>query len=107
MAIREIPLRSDIKSYNFRVDLDNRTFTLDISFYDRAQIWLMNILDDTGEMLISGIPLFPKMFLIDKYQHDARLPQGKLFVESLVSEDANPTADNLGQDVILLYEDVA
>ncbi len=105
MATREIPLNSDIAAFDFKLDLDNRPFTFDIKFNTRMSVWFLSILDDAGVVLLGDIPLFPKLPLIDKYQHDARLPQGVLFLINLVSEDENPTRDNLGTDVVLLYED--
>jgi len=105
MAIREIPLRNDIAAYTFTIDLDNRTFKFEFRFNDRSGIWHFDIFNDADEIILAGIPLFVKQLLIDIYKHDVRLPQGNLFAQNLVSEDDPPNRDNLGTDVVLLYED--
>lgn len=105
MAIREIPLRNDIASYTFTIDLDNRTFKFAMKFNDRTELWSFDIFNDADILLLGGIPFYVKQVLIDQYQHDLRLPQGILFAENLVNPDDPPTRDNIGIDVILLYQD--
>lgn len=105
MAIREIPLRNDIAAYTFSIDLDNRPFKFELRFNDRTELWSFDILNDSDEILIGGIPIFTKQLLIDRYQHDQRLPQGVLFAQNLVNPDDPPNRFNIGIDVILLYED--
>ena len=107
MAIREIPLNSDISAFSFLVDLDNITFGFRFIFNDRTGLWGFDIQDSAGIPLLVGIPLFSKQLLIDKYQHIAGLPQGNLFAQNLVDENAPADRDNLGTDVILLYEDAS
>ena len=105
MATREIPLRNDTAAYSFSIDLDNRPFKLELRFNDRTALWSLDIFNDADELLLAGIPLFTKQFLIDRYQHDQNLPQGNLFMENLVNPDDPPNRDNIGIDVVLLYED--
>lgn len=107
MAIREIPLRNDIAAYTFSVDLDNRPFKFRMKFNDRTGLWSFDIFNDADVILLGGIPLFVKQLLIDKYQHNLRLPQGNLFAQNLVNPDDPPNRDNIGIDVILLYEDAS
>lgn len=107
MAIVEIPLRNDIAAYTFSVDLDNRTFTFDMKFNDRTGLWSFDILNDAGETLVGGVPLFVKQLLLSRYKHDTRLPQGNLFAQNLVNEDEPPGRDNIGTDVVLLYDEVS
>ena len=105
MAIRQIPVRNDIPAYNFRINLDNRPFLLSFSFNDRRNRWTLNMADEAGTELLNGITLFTKIPLIDKYQHDIRLPQGNLFALNLVNDGVPPTRDNLATDVQLFYEE--
>ena len=105
MAIREIPLRNDLANYTFSIDLDNRPFKFEFKFNDRTGLWTFDIFNDADEILLGGIPFFVKQFLIDRYQHDQALPQGNLFGENLVNPDDPPNRDNIGIDVVLLYED--
>ncbi len=105
MAIREIPLRNDIAAYTFSVDLDNRSFSFELRFNDRTNLWSLDILNDSDVLLLGGIPLYSKQLLLDRYQHDQRLPQGNLFIENLVNPNLAPDRNNIGIDAILLYED--
>jgi len=106
MAIREIPLPNDVGAFSFLIDLDNRTFNFIFRFNDRTGLWGFDIQDVAGTVLLGGIPLFSDQLLIDKYQHDARLPQGNLFAQDLVNVDLPATRDNLGIDIVLLYDEV-
>jgi len=107
MAIRELPLDSTISSFTQKMDLDGRPFTFRFRFNDRTDRWGFDISDDAGTVLIAGIPLFVKQLLIDRYQSNPALPQGSLFAINQVNPDDPPTRDNLGTDVLLLYDEVA
>lgn len=106
MAIREIPLDSANSSFIQKVELDGRPFSFRFKFNDRTELWSIDISDDAGVLLVAGIPLFVKQLLIDRYQHKEGLPQGSLFAINQVDEDLPPTRDNLGVDVLLLYDEV-
>lgn len=107
MAIREIPITPGVLAFSFKVDLDNRPFEFIFSFNSRSQIWTFDIKDDAGTTLLYKVPIFVKSVLLDQFKHDTRLPQGKLFAINLVDENASPTDENLGDDVLLLYEEVS
>lgn len=106
MAIRRLPITPGVYAFSFKVDLDNRSFEFVFSFNARTALWAFDLKDDSGTVLLYKVPLFVKQLLLDQYKHDARLPQGRLFALNLVDENTNATLLNLGQDVILLYQEV-
>lgn len=104
MALREIPVGSDIEK--FKTELDGINYEYRFIFNDRTQLWGMDIFDDTGELLLGGVPMLVNQDILDKYRNDKRLPQGTLFITNLVEENVDPGRDNFGTDVILFYQDV-
>ncbi len=106
MAVREIPVRNDIAAYSFSVDLDNITYNFNFKFNDRTNLWSIDISNDAEVLLVAGIPLFVKQDLLQFFRHESRLPQGTLFAANLVNENLPPDRDNLGTEVVLLYDEV-
>jgi len=105
VAIVTIPVQNGLAAQRFRVDLDTVTFELKFTFNTRKQRWTFDIFAEDGTELLNGIPILVKQFFLDKYQHDQRLPQGDLFAQNIVNEDEAPTFENLGTDVVMLYQE--
>lgn len=106
MARRILPIEPGISAQSFTVQLDNRPFQFRFIFNGRAELWLFSIFDDAGTLLLADVPVFTKQELIGLYQHDLRLPQGVLFAVNETEQDTKPTFENLGSDVLILYEEV-
>ncbi|MEE8299292.1 MAG: hypothetical protein V3R67_07930 [Thermodesulfobacteriota bacterium] len=105
MAIKQIPLNFDVPSFQFKVDLDGIPFSFDFEFNDRLQKWSFNILDDAGTCLLVGILFTVNGLFLEKFQYDTRLPQGDLFAINTVNDEVDPDRDNLGTDVVFLYDE--
>lgn len=106
MAIRTLPVVAGIPALIFKVDLDGRPFKFEFTFNDRAGLWNMTIFNDADEVLLAGKALHVKQLLLELHQYNQALPQGNLFMLNLANENVNPTLENFGSDVLLLYEDV-
>ena len=106
MAILEIPIRSDIPSYSFKIDLDDVTYTMEIFFNLRMCRWHFNLLADNEDPLVMGIPIHINVDLVGRFkQTNKSIPQGIFFAVNSVDANAEPTRDNFSTDVKLLYNE--
>ena len=106
MAIIGIPLRNDIPSYQFRVDLDGTTYTLSIRYNTRMDRWIMDFNDENNSPLITGIILILGTSLLDRFAK-AELPDGHLFLINIENENTEGNRDNFSNNVQLFYEEAA
>ncbi|MCK5610314.1 hypothetical protein KAR91_51050 [Candidatus Pacearchaeota archaeon] len=97
-----IPVDSILSNKQFRTDLDGKFYLFDFRFNSRATIWMMNIYDENGSIIISGIALLLGVDLLGRFQ-DSRLPPGPLFMLNLKDSNIEASRDDFGQDVLLLY----
>jgi len=102
MAV-EIPLRNDIPSYSFRVDLGITTYTLAIHYNARMDRWTMDFKTENNENIVTGIPLLLGTSLLRRFQ-DERLPNGDLYMINIENENVEGNRDNFGTNVKLLFE---
>ena len=106
MAIKVLPIQTDIPAFRFRSDLDDTTYEFRFTYNGRVGLWTMDLFDEAGNDLVRGIPVYVKQLLLKQYQYDQQLPQGNLFALNIVNPDSDPDFENFGDDVILFYEEV-
>lgn len=102
--LRQIPVISDNRNYEFRISLDGVFFTLAFRFNFRMNRWFMDVKDSEDVPLIMGTPLLQGSDLIDRFKA-AALPAGHFFVLNLENETIEAGADDLGANSLLLYAD--
>ena len=106
MALIRIPLRNDIPSYEFKIDLDGTTYTLGVRYNTRKDRWIMDFRTENNEPVISGTPLLNGVSLLARYQED-RLPPGELFMLNTEDENVEADRDSLTENAFLLYQEAA
>lgn len=107
MAILIIPVRSDIKAYQFQLDLEGVIYTFDFGFNTRSGRWYMSIFDQSGEnLLIGDIPILINIPLHDQYI-DTRLPPGRFVAIDETGKNKEATVSNFGTEIKLFYEESA
>lgn len=104
MAILEIPVRSDLSSYEFVVELDRRNYLLGFRWNTRTSQWFMDISKTDGTAVLAGVPLLVGVELIDRFQSDDR-PPGRMLVFDKSRSGDEPGRNNLGTDFLLLYRE--
>lgn len=78
------------------------TYTLTVRFNDQQNpCWVMNIDDDSGNRIISGIPLVTGCDLLEQFEY-LDLP-GQLTVQTDHDPSAVPTYTDLGVSSFLYY----
>lgn len=104
MAQLEIPVRSDFKAYSFQIDLEGTVYTLRFRFNQRMERWIMDIATAADEDILNGIVVLTGVPLTDKYVYET-LPPGRFIAIDQSGEGRNAGADDLGNDVRLIYEE--
>jgi hypothetical protein len=102
MSQTVIILDSTESNFNTSIDIAGNTYILKFKWNTRGSYWSCGIYesDDTvivrSQKLSVGYPLFARFV-------DSRLPRGLFWVIDTVGNGL--TRDNLGSDVVLIYED--
>ena len=106
MALLTIPIDNENAAYDFQVDLDGVTYTLDFKFNGRSNLWQMSILDAEGDNLIIGaVPVLTNAVLNYPYLATPGTPPGTFIAIDETGQEQNANRDNFGTDIKLFYEE--
>lgn len=107
MALVQLPVSSGRANYEFKTTLDGVRYTLAFRWNERAGRWIMDIKTASGAVIVAGIPLLSGVDFLAQLKEVKSLPQGNLFILSLVDENSSPGRDDLGVNVLLMYQEAA
>jgi len=96
MQLREIPLSATCQQ--FTISLSGRVWQMRLIWRDAAG-WVLDMLNASGDPVITGIPLIPGTDLLAQYGWIN--PGGRLVV--VTEEDLLPDATDLGKTVKLYW----
>lgn len=104
----EIPIVADVPHFDFQVELDGTSFTLELAWNMRDEAWYLNLLTEEGEMLLSSRKVVADLPLWSR-SVDPRMPAGELFAVETSGTLADPGLDDLGlgRRVRLIYFSIA
>lgn len=105
MAITELVTFTDTGNYETTVTLDGVVFSLTLIFNSRDQHWYLNIEDETGVALRSGIKLTTANLVLFYWRAQSR-PAGELLMVDPSGADREADFDAIGRDVFLSYIDL-
>lgn len=95
-----IPLSA--QNQQLRIALGSVTYQLTLRWNSQPDAgWVMNIADDGGSPILSGVPLVTGCDLLAQYGYLGI--EGQLTVQTDHDPDAAPTLDNLGVSSFLYY----
>jgi hypothetical protein len=106
MGVHMLPLRTDLPHYLFSVELEGRTYTVELRWNERAAGWFLSLLtaDEVpivqGRRVVVGFPLLART-------RDFRLPPGELEAIDTTGSGRDPGLTELGARVQLMYTDSA
>jgi hypothetical protein len=107
MANKIIPTDTSLPNYNQVTTLDGEEYQFEFRFNDRDQSWTMNIRDESGTLLHSGVRLVEGALLAQR-SASKDFPAGFMFLLSQDSSKSDPPAlGELGNEFLLAYEDVS
>ena len=104
MALIKIPIDPLRANYSFKIDLEGTTYTLSFRYNTRDTVWVMDIADEGENIILSGITLLLGTILLERFPN-SNIPPGDFFILSLEDETSEATRENLGIDVLLMYEE--
>lgn len=99
----EIPLSSSVASFTKTVNLSGVVFMIRFDFNQRIKTWSFSLIDSTNTVLYRGL-CRPGINIISQIKKE-NMPKGRLFFLSLEASESLPDRDNLGDRVILIYDD--
>lgn len=106
MAVQELPIRSDIAAYSFRVDLDSVEYTLQFSWNSRMETWFFDIMTTDETPILMGQRVFVGFPVISRFK-DELLPKGRLYFFDTSGANLDPGRFDMGSRVLMIYEDEA
>lgn len=86
-----------------RVDLDGVTYSVRLHWLARAATWALDLSADDGTPLATGLALRANTPTTLHLRHRAGMPRGSFVVVDTSSALGDPTFDDLGSRVRLLY----
>jgi hypothetical protein len=104
MAIKEIAVISSLPNYEFKTDLDSVTYILALRYNSRMDRWIMDIKTEDDDPIIMGRPILLGVSLLAQYV-DPRLPDGDIFAINLGTTIQEAGKEDLGSNVLLLYQE--
>lgn len=102
MADLILPVDSASEFYDLDVDLDGRAYRFELRWNPRAASWFITTYDATGELLVGPRRIVLGANLLGRGIDD-RLPPGELLAVDTSSDGTDPTRDDLGTRVVLVY----
>lgn len=102
--ILQIPVRSDIPAYEFQITLEGTPYRLAFRFNGRSQRWIMDIKDQAGASILSGIMILVGSDLTSRFRSISG-PPGRFFAVDSSNQNLPPLEADLGNRVLLYYEE--
>lgn len=107
MATLVIPTRSDgVPHYTFSIELDEKTYELELLWVERSAAWYLSIADSDGVPLLSTRKLVLGAFITWRFKNP-ELPPGDFHLLDTSGQGLEAGLYDLGQRVLLFYTEGA
>lgn len=106
MATVQLPTRTSLPAYRYRIDLDGDTFVLDFEYNARMGKWLLQVEDEEGNVIIAHVPVIVSWPLFERFVQEA-LPEGVIAAYDSSGENEDPGRFDLGARVKAVYREAA
>lgn len=107
MATKIVPIDSTYDHFSQTVELDGTVYTFEFKYNPRDFSWYFDLSDNLGNLLVGSIPAIIGWPLLRQYKYDVSLPPGILYFLDQTDQDLPPARYELGQRVVLVYEESA
>lgn len=97
-----IPLDPELANYNFEVELNLKNYKFKVEYVARCDFWVISLFDSENNLIAEGVPQtnYPLFF---NCSNDNK-PAGDFWVIDTSGKNQDITRDNLGKDIILIFE---
>lgn len=102
MAV-EIPVTPGTACTIERVSLEGSIYTLRMVWSERLDAWLLDIMTNEGVPIAQGLPLRAGVPINNAVRHLPGMPPGLFVVYDSTQQGNDPTFDDLGVRVLLIY----
>lgn len=99
----ELPILRGVAAQTFTVTLDGRPFTFELDWIGRLGRWVFSLSTASGVSLVRCKGLVLGADLLRQIRYNPLAPQGVLFCQDQLHLDVDPTFENFGDRVKLLY----
>ncbi len=107
MATRVIPINPGVPHQSMQVDLDGVKFNLTLHWNEREGAWYFDLLDASNVPLLMGTKLVINVPLLRRMSTETKPPGEIVALDPSGNEGADPGLDDLGERVLLVYEEAA
>jgi len=107
MAILQFPTIRDLAHYTFELSLDGVVFRLKFKYNSREEAWYFNVSDANNVILRAGLKVVNEWDLLRLWAARTGRPLGEIVTVNLGDVPAPPTLNQLGEDVVLTYNEGA
>lgn len=104
MAEWKLPLDSEFPHIDVDVEMGGTIYRLTLLWNTRAEFWTLSIGLPDGTPIIQGERLVGDADVFNQVT-DGRLPPGRIFTRDVLGRGQAPGRDDLGTDVIMVYDD--
>ena len=104
MAYLELPTRSDVPAFSYQIELEQVLYGFSFAWNERSGFWTMSVSDSGGDPLINGVKLQTGWLLLDLMKLTG-FPPGSLFLLDSSGQNQDPSRENFGSTVILMYRE--
>lgn len=104
MTTRMIPGSIELQAWTVSTELDGSSYGFDVRFNRRDGKPRLGIRKG-GELQVAGIPANCEQDLLDLHQYNTDVPQGVLRVADTDQLFTEPTTENYGRSVLLVYDE--
>jgi hypothetical protein len=98
----ELPFTNESSSYQFQIALENRVFFLEIYFVTRMNQWAFDLLTETQQPILYGLPIQSGFPLLFGY-NIPNLPLGDIIAIDQKEQNRDADRDSLGRDIKVVY----
>ena len=99
-----LPINSNNTHYEFITTVADIVLNIRVDYSTRAETWYIEIYDEFESLLMGSRALIVGYNIFNNIDLE-NLPDGTLFTINLLNENVDATVDNLGSDVIVMFDE--
>lgn len=104
MATVQLPTRTNLPAYRYRIELDGTVYVLDYEYNSRMDKWLLQVEDEEGDVLIAHVPIVVNWPLFKRFVQQT-LPPGVIAAYDSSNQNTDPGRFDLGARVKAVYRE--